>query len=127
MLWPKYEGRRAASEIGSCLINYIKSLPPYIKNVILYSDCCAGQNRNQYIFTALLHVLQEKHISVIEQKFLTSGHTEMEVDNTHSAIESASRHITIYTDHEWINVIKLARENTPYTVTDMEHDAFVDL
>ena len=48
-VWPKYEGRRGASEIGSCLINYIKYLLPYIKNVILYSDCCAGQSRHKYM------------------------------------------------------------------------------
>ena len=127
-MWGETQGKRGACEIGTCLVNYIMSLPNNIRHVILYSDTCTGQNRNQYVFTALQYVLDKcPHIETIQQKFLTSGHTEMEVDSCHAAIERASQCVDIFSYDDWFKVIHLARGRNPYGVVLLDHTSFLDL
>ena len=76
-------------------------------HVILYSDCCTGQNRNQYITVGLLHALQNS-----EQKFLESGHTQMECDSMHSTIEQAKKRTSIFIPSQWDTIITMARKKT---------------
>jgi hypothetical protein len=77
-IWDETHGQRGSSEIGTCVITRINSLPSTVEHVILYSDSCSGQNRNQYLFGGLLHTVnQHPHVKVIEQKFLeTGGHSD---------------------------------------------------
>ena len=127
-LWTACNGKKGSIEIGTCLIKFIKSLPETIKHVILYSDCCAGQNRNQFVYTALLYALYSvPHIEVIEHKFLIPGHTQMECDTAHSNIEVAAHPLTIYTEHDWKNVILMARRKNPFKVVELQYTDFVDL
>ncbi|MCG8048776.1 MAG: hypothetical protein N0E48_24730, partial [Candidatus Thiodiazotropha endolucinida] len=85
-IWNETHGQRGASEIGTCVLTHLNSLPSNIRHVILYSDCCSGQNRNQYLASGLLNTVSvHPHIQIIEQKFLESGHTQMECDSLHSA------------------------------------------
>ena len=69
-IWDETNGRRGSSEIGSCLITHLKSLPSIVNHVILYSDCCSGQNRNQYLAAGLHHTITTStSIAILEQKF----------------------------------------------------------
>ena len=86
------------------------SLQRNIKHVILYSDACAGQNRNQFIATCLMHAVTTlPNIETIDHKFLESGHTQMECDSMHSAIEFARKKTEIYVPQQWSTVIRMAR------------------
>ncbi len=76
--------------------------------------------------TALLHAVATTHIELIDQKFLTTGHTQMEADSVHAGIEKTSRNVNIFTPHEYINVMKLARSRNPYKCIQLEHKDFVD-
>ncbi|KAJ8043559.1 hypothetical protein HOLleu_10703 [Holothuria leucospilota] len=53
-LWPESEGKRGANEIASCLLSYLRSLPPNIHHVTSFSDTCTGQNRNVHVAAALV-------------------------------------------------------------------------
>ena len=94
----------------------------------LYSDCCAGQNRNQFLTAALHTILQSETTSLLEinQKYLESGHTQMECDSVHSAIERAKNDVEIYIPRQWINVIKLSRKKQPYTIHPLSHTDYKD-
>ena len=127
-LWDETNGRRGSSEIGTCVITHIKCLPSTIRHVILYSDCCTGQNRNQYLAAGLLHtVVAHPTVEVIEQKFLESGHTEMECDSMHSTIEHAKAGAAIYIPDYWDTPIHYARRRNPYTVVPLRFDNFYNL
>ena len=126
-LWPETAGKRGASEIGTCLMKTLLSLPKSTTHVSLFSDCCGGQNRNRYMSACLSYVVRTSHIKVIEQKFLESGHTQMEVDSIHSAIEASKKKVDVYHPNDWVNVIKLARRSNPYKVVQLEHDDFIDM
>ena len=89
-IWDETHGQRGSSEIGTFVITHINSLPSTIEHVILYSDSCSGQNRNQYLSGGLLNTVnRHPYVKVIEQKFLEMGHTQMECDAMHSSIEHA--------------------------------------
>ena len=80
-VWDESNGQRGLSEIGTCVIKHINSLPSNMEQVTLYSDYCSGQNRNQFLAAGLLYTVNTNpNIKVIEQKFLESGHTHMECD-----------------------------------------------
>lgn len=127
-IWNETHGQRGSSEVGTCVISHIKSLPSSIRHVVLYSDCCSGQNRNKFLASGLLHTISHSpHIEIIEQKFLESGHTQMECDSMHSAIEHAKRQTTLYVPEQWDTIFQMARRQNPYVVVPMRFDNFYDL
>lgn len=126
-LWAEIDGNRGVNEIGTCIFDYLQSLDEKVKHVTFYSDCCSGQNRNQYVCAILMHAVNVLPIDVIDHKFLIPGHTMMECDSMHSAIEFAQRHLAIYSMHEWVNVLQSARKQNPYKVKLMSFGDFKDL
>ena len=126
--WTECDGKKGANEIGSILHKYIMTLPVHTKHVVLFSDSCTGQNRNQYIASILLHtVLSKPNLEIIDHKFLVPGHTHMECDSMHAAIEYAHKNVSIYSIHDWHNVMKSARRSKPYNVQQLFHNDFYDL
>ena len=87
---------------------YLQGLPPTTKHETLYSDSCGGQNRNRFFATALLYALNEStSIESIDHKFLESGHTEMEGDSIHAAVEHAKQNIPVFVPNDWLTVCHL--------------------
>ncbi|CAF4946081.1 unnamed protein product [Pieris macdunnoughi] len=125
--WPEYEGNRGSNEVSTCLYNYISNLSN-VDHLILFSDCCPGQNRNSVLVAMFNYIITspDNEIRVIDYKFLEPGHTYMECDNMHSTIERASEYAKIYIPDDWQNVIRLARKDNPYNVQVMEHTDFLD-
>ena len=117
--WTEIDGKRGSCEIGTCLYKYIKQLPPEVTEVTLYSDTCGGQNRNQHVVAMLLYAVQTTHISVIHQKFLESGHSEMEVDSMHASIERTKKFTPVYTALDWHTIFRSARRINPYVVVPL--------
>ena len=95
-LWSEIDGNRGASEIGSCLLKHLMCLNARIKTVDFFSDACGGQNRNQFIAAVLLYAVQVTTIEEIRLHFLESGHTHMECDSVHSAIEFRQKNLSVY-------------------------------
>ena len=99
-LWTEVEGTRGSCEVATCLNLHLLSLPPTKTHMILYSDASWGQNRNQVIATCFLEGIETiPSINIIDHKFLESGHTHMECDSMHSAVEHAKKktHSNIHT------------------------------
>ena len=61
------------------------------KHVVLYSDTCGGQNRNAGFSAMSLHAVNTLPISIIDHIFMESGHSKMECDSVHAAIETARK------------------------------------
>ena len=90
--WTEINGQRGSSEIGTSLYTWIKALPNNIKEISLFSDTCSGQNRNQFIAALFIYIVQQdNHIEAIQHNFMEKGHSYMEVDSMHSAIETAKK------------------------------------
>lgn len=133
MLWSEVNGKRGSNEIGTALMQWINGLPEGIKEISLFSDTCGGQNRNQHISALLLYVTRTSQIEIIEQKYLESGHSFMEVDSMHSAIEREKRHVSVNSVMEWISIMKRARSKrnrstaNPYHVKQLHFSDMLDL
>ena len=130
-LWDECQGGRGSSEIGSCMLMYISRLTEKfssIKQITFYSDSCGGQNRNQFVASALFYSLfKNSKIEIINQKFFERGHSEMEADSMHSAIERAKNCTSIFVPSQWSTVISMARKHDPYVVIPLKYDNFKDL
>ncbi|KAJ8940580.1 hypothetical protein NQ314_010658 [Rhamnusium bicolor] len=59
--WTELNGKRGSLEIGTCLYKYINQLPNTVSELVLFSDTCSGQNRNQNVSAMLLYMVQKKH------------------------------------------------------------------
>ena len=93
----------------------------------MFSDTCGGQNRNQNVAAVLLYAVQSiDHIRVIEQKFLEKGHTYMECDSMHSAIEFAHKNSSVFCVSAWKTIFEVARRKNPYAVHQLGYSDFVD-
>ncbi len=135
--WDENNGRKGSSEIGSCLLRYIKSLPSTVNKVIFYADTCGGQNRNQNIFALLLYAVNAaaEHIESIDLKFMESGHSTMEADSMHGAIERAKKGKLLYVPNDYVLIMKMARKDRkgeggttgPYNVNLLHYHDFYDL
>ena len=124
-IWDETEGKRGSSEIATCILMYLRSLPRTVTDVTIYSDCCGGQNRNRNLTAALMHALKEvPNIQVINQKYLETGHTHMECDSMHAAISLAKKCTPIYVTSEWDIILRVARRGKRYTVVPLKHTSF---
>nr|CAI5870153.1 unnamed protein product [Callosobruchus analis] len=132
--WSEVKGIRGSIEIATCLFQYIRSLPRQITEVSFFSDTCGGQNRNQNVPAMLYYFVhyEDTPITVIEQKFLESGHSMMECDSMHSAIEHHKKYLAVYTLNDWINIFKMVRskrgkkQNDAYFVKELKYTNFID-
>lgn len=121
-LWNETEGQRGSCEVATCLHKYIKSLPPNVNHICFYSDNCMGQNRNKYVTAALLYtVSKSNYIDIIDQKYLEAGHTQMECDSMHAAIEYAKRKTNVFIPSQWDTIIHMARRTNPYIVLPLKY------
>ncbi|CAH1106899.1 unnamed protein product [Psylliodes chrysocephalus] len=116
-----------ASTFVSCVLDYLErhclghNLP-----IIIYSDGCTFQNRNNILSNALLNFAIMHRIS-ITQKYLTKGHTQMECDSVHSCIERKLRNRVIELPSDYVKASMEARiKPEPYEVTQLRHTFFND-
>jgi len=98
-----------------------------VNHVCFFSDICTGQNRNRFVCTALLHAVSTvPNIHVIDQKYLVSGHTQMECDSMHAAIENAKRNTSIVVPSQYDTIVRMERANNKYTVIPLKHQDFLN-
>lgn len=65
---------------------------------------------------------------MIEQKYLVSGHTQMECDSVHSVIERKMHNCDLFMPHDYLVAIQMARQNpSPYVVTEVNFNEPVRL
>lgn len=111
-VWDKSNGMKGSSEIRTGLIIYMNNLPTHV-----YSDTCGGQNRNQFIGSAMLYIVNKTNIENVDMKYMEPGHTYFEADSMHSTIERARKHKKIYTTEEWGVLLEMSRKKPkPYNV-----------
>lgn len=82
------EADLSANTYASCLSDFLTTncISEDKKRVTIYSDNCCNQNKNQVVANPLLHNSIKLGIE-ITQKYLEKGHTQMECDSVHAAIE----------------------------------------
>jgi hypothetical protein len=108
--WTVNNGQRENCEIEQRYFSGLKLRLRMLKKS-LYFLTHSGQNSDQYIAVLFMFISQTFHFKIIEHKFLEKGHTHMEVDSMHSAIEYAQKHVLVVITRDWMNIFKMARSN----------------
>lgn len=123
-MWNETEGDLQSSSFVTCIISHLQKFLTDSKPIILFSDGCGYQNRNNVLANAL-SLFSVKNGIEIEQKFLEKGHTQMECDSTHALIERRLEGRLINLPSEFISVIQEARKKPfPLEVEYVSHEFF---
>lgn len=128
-MWDESTAGRGANQIASCLYQHFENLRLGTKNITLYSDTCAGQNKNSYLPIMYMLVLRkQKSLSYIEHKFLEPGHTHMECDTDHSIIEKKKKKYASPIDHprDWMQLVRVCGTKSPFRVIEMKREDFYE-
>ena len=114
-----------ATTYASFLVDYLsKLLNDSPKDVVIFTDGCTAQNRNNVVSNALLRLAMAKNI-VITQKYLEKGHSQMEVDSVHSVIERKLKNREIFLPSQYATITKEARiQPCPYKVITPDYTFF---
>ena len=126
-IWNETVAGRGASEVCSCLLKVLSLLQPgHPKNLVVWSDACGSQNRNWFVITLWLLLVQKKVFHSIEHKFMISGHSFLPADRDFAQIERKKKTAKVLLPEDWGNVISEARVSKPFTVIHMTQECFKD-
>lgn len=121
------EADLSSSTFATMLIDYLEkhcrseNIP-----IIIYSDGCAAQNRNNVLANALLNFSIRHNVNVY-QKFLEVGHTQMEGDSVHSCIERKLKNRIINLPSDYVTATKEARiKPFPYETCMLHYNFFLN-
>lgn len=108
------EGKKGANEVCSFLLDYFTNdLPKTVKKLHLYSDNCAGQNKNHTLSKLLLALVEMNIFDDIEQFFPIRGHSFLPCDRDFSQIKkSLNRFDRLYSMRQIITSILHSSKNT---------------
>ncbi|XP_072384056.1 uncharacterized protein [Diabrotica undecimpunctata] len=116
-LWTEDFGGRGALEISSCLYTYLtKEIGNHgKKKLILWSDNCGGQNKNQFMIAMYLTILANNVFEEIIHKFPVKGHTFLNCDRDFAIIEKRKKVCKAYTLMNVVNIITSAAQKNPFS------------
>lgn len=126
--WTEDVAGRGSCEVASCLWNFVLNCEAVKTrdHLTIWSDSCAGQNKNFLIICFYQFLISKGIFKVIEHKFPEVGHTYLDSDRDFGRIEKVlRRNETVYTPQQYRDLIRQASIKGT-VVTDMEHQ-FLDL
>lgn len=125
-LWNETEAKRGSCEISTCLNMHNREMGDK-DEIIYYSDSCTGQQRNLQFCIMCLLCVTNFPIKVITHNNFERGHSQMEGDSVHAAIENSTKRLEMYSPDDWILGIKNAKQTTPkYAVHEIKHSMILD-
>ena len=108
-IWDEVTAKRGSVEIASCLSHWIEENHTDEINLVLFSDNCAGQNKNINMVLLLLRFIHQRKFFTITHNFLVPGHSMMHCDRQFGNIEiKLRRHDIIATKQDYIRLIQTA-------------------
>lgn len=117
-VWNETVGCRGSNEIASFLWKFINGKSKTgVKEFMLYSDNCGGQNRNKMVFSMFVKAAIDLEINVTH-RFLEVGHTQNDGDSMHARIEEYCRKKSVYTQQQWCRFMKESKVDNQYIVNE---------
>ncbi|CAL4112496.1 unnamed protein product, partial [Meganyctiphanes norvegica] len=127
-LWDETMALKGSNEINSCLLKWIElNKSDGFKNLIIFADNCAGQNKNIYVVLNCLRLLQLGDFDSIKIEFMVAGHSYMPCDRAFGSIEKKIRkQATINNPDEYAKLIQTATTGG-INVVRMTQEDFYDI
>lgn len=122
--WSEIEGSLCSSVFATIIIDHLHEYCRDDLPIIIWSDGCSYQNRNNVLSNALLQYAVQQR-KVITQKYLEPGHTQMQCDAVHSLIERKLKNKEIVMPYDYVRLTREARQKpSPLLAKYMTHDMF---
>ena len=123
-VWHEGVAKRGSCEIATGLLRYLENEDMAgVKFVELFSDGCAGQNKNSVLPCMFRHFLKtSEHLQEITLHFFEANHGQSECDSMHSTIERNFKVAgDVLTPAQLSTVIRTAKKKLPrYIVHELE-------
>ena len=121
-LWDETTAKRGSSEVAYCLHRCLSQRSTGAKHLVLFSDGCAGQNKNRIIATFLLKLVHDGQFEQIDHFFLVRGHTFLPNDRNFSAIEKRKKVVKAYLPADWVRVVSTAKTTKHFETVHMKQE-----
>ena len=123
-LWHEGIKGRFAEDVASTFIFFLCQNRD-INNFVFWADNCSGQNKNWFLYTALVNEVNRINGTTNEVtiKYFEPGHTFMSADSFHHVIEQAMRKKQGIEDfQDFVDLVDFSRK-----ALVMEHDDFLQI
>lgn len=115
------QARKGPDEVCSFLLHFLRNVPAQFDEVHLFSDNCAGQNKNHPISKFLLSLTDLKKFKTIQHFFPTRGHSFLPCDRNFAIIKRAlHKQDRIYSIKQLIELIILSSSSLKFTVVEVK-------
>ena len=129
-IWDEVTANRGAIEISSCISKFVDLfVPEDVDQLVIFSDNCAGQNKNFILLLFYLSLIHKGRFKEITHIYYQSGHTYMAADRDFGLIEKNERKVNyIFTPDEHEELIRTTKRanDKPFVVTRMKQEDFKD-
>ena len=118
-------GKKGADDVSSMLYDFfMKNLSHEVKNIKLFCDSCAGQNKNWTLMRLMFYLVHNvKRFNTITMTFPVRGHSYMECDRD---MANVNQKFPAETPEDWRNVLQMSRSKPePFNVINMTRDMFL--
>ena len=127
-MWSETISGRSGNDIASALVCILDKLvndhADQAREINLWSDSCAPQNRNKVMSVALmLFTKDHPSVQLITQKFGEPGHSAVqEIDNLHGQIEKVLHTSEVYSPLGLVHILCKVPRHKPIKVTQLKKE-----
>lgn len=114
--------RKGADDVCSMLDHFFSNvLGPEVRNLIIFCDSCAGQNKNYTVIRFLHHMVHKNNrFDSVKVVFPIRGHSYLECDKNMSLVNS---HAYTETPDDWRDVLRNSRiKPSPFKVINCKDE-----
>lgn len=128
-MWNESLGGRGGNEIASCIMKFVNAIALPKKDILtIWSDNCAGQNKNRMVLFILILLVTLGHFKQINHKFLMSGHSFLPCDRDFGVIEKRKKRCKSFVPEDLQKMVSTARTYPPFfNVISMDQINFLDI
>ena len=127
-LWNETQGKRGSAEIIACVKHFITHyVDRQVTTLKLFSDNCPGQNKNINMVLACVKLIHEGRFHTIEHFFMVPGHSYLPCDRNFGHIERKVRGVEVFSQPNYVDIIKASRTTRPFNVVSMDRQWFLDV
>lgn len=105
-VWDESIAKRGANEMASFIHKFLEQRSQDgVKTFHFWSDNCAAQNKNRYLFGMYMAAAAKFDIKIVH-RYLMKGHTSNDADGMHSLIERKTCKMDLYVPEDWYTAIE---------------------
>ena len=126
-VWNESEAKRGSVEVASCINHFVNNYvdPEKVKKLIIFSDNCAGQNKNYNLVLFYLRLIHQNRFSSVHHYYLETGHSFLPCDRDFGVFEKHLKGKEVYSTDGYIELMKTCRTTDPVTVVRMTSTDFL--